>query len=524
MKMVKSLILGSAAGLLAMGGAQAADLPVKAKAVEYVRICSLYGAGFFYIPGTDTCIKLGGYLRVDTSFNASGAYNDPNWNGPGGQNNRLRNYFVARSRQDLNIDTRTATEYGVVRTFFDATFNWTTGDAIAGGTLGVYYAFIQFAGFTMGKAVSQFDTPWTGYPGGNQTSYLLGGHDDVTGINQLAYTASFGNGVSAAISLEDPSAYNQGGLYNVSSGPGGAVANVANTTAFLTSGSQAAQQFLQGIPGTNSYGGVAVPDIVGQLRVDQAWGLFQASVAAHNLHASYYGATPTFSEANGHPSDVWGWAGQLGLSIKNIPTGPGDTINFTAGYADGASRYVLGGVSPNNFAMFGSTGLPGVYQSLAVGMSGDGVFAGTNGLTNGTGISKSQVWGVRGAYIHNWDAYWNTALFGAYTAVSWGSTGRALICGGLGAANIASVGPTVCNPDFAFAQLGTITRWTPVKNLTFSGEILYTFLDQKNQGVIAPRDVVPNNNLIGATKPAGAAYEFKDQGTWTFGVRAQRTF
>ena len=69
MKMVKSLILGSAAGLLAMSGAQAADLPVKAKAVEYVRICSLYGAGFFYIPGTDTCIKLGGYLRVDTTFN-----------------------------------------------------------------------------------------------------------------------------------------------------------------------------------------------------------------------------------------------------------------------------------------------------------------------------------------------------------------------------------------------------------------------------------------------------------------------
>ena len=77
MKMVKSLILGSAAGLVAMSGAQAADLPVKAKAVEYVRICSLYGAGFFYIPGTDTCIKLGGYLRVETAFNGSvynGAY------------------------------------------------------------------------------------------------------------------------------------------------------------------------------------------------------------------------------------------------------------------------------------------------------------------------------------------------------------------------------------------------------------------------------------------------------------------
>ncbi|MGB7257197.1 MAG: porin, partial [Pseudolabrys sp.] len=28
-----------------------------AKPVQYVKICSLYGAGFYYIPGTDTCIK-----------------------------------------------------------------------------------------------------------------------------------------------------------------------------------------------------------------------------------------------------------------------------------------------------------------------------------------------------------------------------------------------------------------------------------------------------------------------------------
>src|ERR1700755_2975199 len=121
MKMVKSLILGSAAGIVAMAGAQAADLPVKAKAVEYVRICSPYGAGFFYIPGTDTCIKIGGYLRADTTFNGSVAYNSPACNAAAGQDNRLRNYYVARARQDLNIDTRTATEYGVVRTFFDTT-------------------------------------------------------------------------------------------------------------------------------------------------------------------------------------------------------------------------------------------------------------------------------------------------------------------------------------------------------------------------------------------------------------------
>ena len=69
MKMVKSLLLGSAAGLVAVAGAQAADLPVKAKPVEYVKICSLYGDGFYYIPGSQTCLKIAGYVRADYGYN-----------------------------------------------------------------------------------------------------------------------------------------------------------------------------------------------------------------------------------------------------------------------------------------------------------------------------------------------------------------------------------------------------------------------------------------------------------------------
>src|SRR6266487_790729 len=103
MKMIKSLILGSAAGLLAMSGAQAADLPVKAKAVEYVKICSLYGAGFWYIPGTDTCIKLGGYLRVDVLANTN-TDDTGNVAGQGGAKNRFTNGYTWRSREDLTID------------------------------------------------------------------------------------------------------------------------------------------------------------------------------------------------------------------------------------------------------------------------------------------------------------------------------------------------------------------------------------------------------------------------------------
>ena len=71
MRMVKSLLLGSAAGLVAVAGAQAADLPVKAKPVEYVKVCSLYGVGFYYIPGTDICMKLGGYVRFQQNFGAT---------------------------------------------------------------------------------------------------------------------------------------------------------------------------------------------------------------------------------------------------------------------------------------------------------------------------------------------------------------------------------------------------------------------------------------------------------------------
>src|SRR5258705_472659 len=87
MKMVKSLLLGSAAGLVAVAGAQAADLPVKAKPVEYVKVCSIYGAGFFYIPGTDTCIKIGGWVRAEYAFqtgNSEVPYNI----GSAGLNNR----------------------------------------------------------------------------------------------------------------------------------------------------------------------------------------------------------------------------------------------------------------------------------------------------------------------------------------------------------------------------------------------------------------------------------------------------
>ena len=88
MKMVRSLLLGSAAGLIAVAGAQAADLPVKAEPVEYVKICSLYGVGFYYIPGTDMCIKIGGWVRAEYAYGLSGSFTTGVFNGNANQADR----------------------------------------------------------------------------------------------------------------------------------------------------------------------------------------------------------------------------------------------------------------------------------------------------------------------------------------------------------------------------------------------------------------------------------------------------
>ena len=74
--------------------------------------------------------------------------------------------------------------------------------------------FIQFAGFTFGKSSSAYSTPWNGFPG-NINSNLLGGNNTDTGVNNIQYTAQFGNGVSASIGLDDPTVWNRTAVYNL---------------------------------------------------------------------------------------------------------------------------------------------------------------------------------------------------------------------------------------------------------------------------------------------------------------------
>jgi hypothetical protein len=436
----------------------------------------------------------------------------------------------------LTVDTRTATEYGVVRTFGQADFQFSTLgasrnpnvlntqlanntqllDAAGGGYVAVENAFIQFAGFTFGKSSSAFATPWHGYPG-NNSSFLLGGHDTVTGVNNIQYTAQFGNGVSATIGLDDPTVFHRTAIFNLTP------ATAANAAAFVQGPGLTATGVV-----SSAYAGVHAPEIVGNIRVDQAWGLFQISGSAHLVNASYNslgaaGAPTVFSEISGHPDDKWGGSVMAALQIKNIPTGPGDDIKIDATYAVGKTKDVIStsGASPN-FLIFSPQGggavATGAYQSVGFGATTDAVYLPV--AANGDGsLHLTKAWGVRGAFNHNWDPYWSTSLFGSYAGVRYDDTAKTYLCNAyLGASGgAATKSPDYsCNPDFNVSQLGAVTRWTPVKNLTFSAEVMWFHLDQKFAG----SSTIPAGF---APKPA-TVYNFADQDVLSFNVRAQRNF
>jgi hypothetical protein len=530
MNTIRNIILGSAASLLAIGAAQAADLPVKAKAVEYVRICSAYGPGFWYIPGTDTCMKIGGYLRADVTFNGS-IHGQPAWSGDLGQHNRYNDYFTDRSRMALTVDTRTATEYGVVRTFAQGNFQFSTLasntfnpnsvnmvapignaqllDTPGGGYVATEYIFIQFAGFTFGKSASAYASPWQGFPG-NLSSFLMGGQNTDTGVNNIQYTAQFGNGVTGTIGLDDPVIWDRTNVYNLSL--------ALNAT----------------LGGSNAYAGVHAPDIVGNIRVDQAWGLFQISADAHEVSGSYNvlntagapagatglaGAAPTgFSEISGHPDTKWGGSVQAALNIKNIPTGAGDDIKMDVSYAKGNTKNVIStAASSPSFAMFGSSGRADAYQSIGFGSTTDAVylpaFAGGDGS-----LHLTESYGIRGAFNHNWDPHWTTSLYGSYSAVRYDGTAKTYMCANYLPGKAPSADYS-CNPDFNVSQLGVVTRWTPVKNLTFSAEVQWFHLDQKFTGTAALTPSAPKPGVA-----QGARYEFKDQDAVQLELRVQRNF
>ena len=202
---IKSLLLGSAAALLAVSGARAADAVVVAEPepAEYVKICDVYGAGYFYIPGTETCLRIGGYVRYDAGFGDVGSFDGAR------ANDRLdgeeQDTWRKQARFTLKTWTGQETELGTLKTYTETRFNFGNGDGsdlARNSGISLNFAWIQLGGLRVGKDESAFDT-FTGYAGNViQDTLVPYGEFDT---NLISYTFDAGNGFSAIVSLEQGS-------------------------------------------------------------------------------------------------------------------------------------------------------------------------------------------------------------------------------------------------------------------------------------------------------------------------------
>jgi len=538
MKMVKSLLLGSAAGLVAVAGAQAADLPVKAKPVQYVKICTLYGDGYYYIPGSDTCIKIGGYVRADYGWNVTGA-RTPQYSSVGGARDRTASEFTTRHRANVQIDTRTQTQYGTLRTLTSLHFQ----NENISESFNLARGFIQWAGFTFGHAVSYSDT-WAISDSWHYAQQQNNSDTGANGTNLIAYTWELGNGYSLTVGADERRTK--------------ALANLS-VLSTLRVGSEP----------VSTFAGERWPDANISFKVDQAWGYWTVAAVMHDVRATYYACTGTAASTLGvvtqcgSPADATGWGVMTGAEFKLPFIAPGDRFGFNARYAVGASGYG-GGSNLSSPGLFASG------NNVAIGWITDGVFtgntcvgslpftaSGTAGAATGTtvgsigttcnaaSIQLTTTWTVGAGFEHNWTDTLKSSFTGAYSAVRYNNTAKGMftsyvcpaqtfnttgVLTGGGQGGIANV--TNCDPDYSFFQGGIRTQWTPLAGFYLGVDVFYTHVwtafggGTANVNGFTAGASSGNLNILQPIVGArpGGIYTINNQGIFGAVFRAQRNY
>jgi len=406
MKLFKSLLLGSAAGLIAVSGASAADLGVKKPApVEYVKVCSAHGAGFFYIPGSDVCMQISGRVRAEYLY--ASPYT------------RADDASSFRGHGRINVDVRQTTQYGLLRAF--VRMEQYANNGRYAGTAGLpgfaregdilNKAFIQFytgtAGFfTAGRSVSFFDF----YANNDNYTRLPGSDRD--NVNLFAYTATFGGGFSATLAVEDT--YSR------------RITAVGGVT----------------------YAGQRMPDVVGNLRVDQAWGSAQLSGAVHQMFLADR-VPAAVNAARPFVDTSYGWAIQGGVKINLPMIAAGDTLWLQAAYGQGAVDYAGATRYAADAAAFGSM---------------RGIVANADGYVNALGqVKKANSWSVVGSFVHNFTPSIQAAIYGGYGSVEY---------------------PGASAANYKTYAVGGRINWIPVRNFTIGTEVMYNVIDPRGRVTI----------------------------------------
>ncbi|WP_371349101.1 porin [Ancylobacter sp. IITR112] len=336
--------------MLLGGGGAGAAELPTPESARHMRRCLAEGPGFFYSPDTDTCLRLGGYLWNETYANSYTNYPAAN----------ARSYWV--STFGLLTDARTQTDYGTLRSYTDLRIIWRTaepwGETVTDGArFDPYDIHIEFAGFTFGYLQSFFDF----YANANVMGTDPATIGDQTQLPVLGYSWRLAEGFVAQFSLEGSAQRDNGILPVVASG-----AEIAADDA------------------TDPGGAARWPEFVATFGQSGDWGNFQLSGALHQI------AQAPASERTGASTDEWGYALQAGVMVNLPMLGTGDTLYLQAAYADGATSY-LGLIDPS-----GRFSAPDAFRRR------DGSLVRVRG------------WSAVGQYLHNWNARWNSAVFGGY--------------------------------------------------------------------------------------------------------------
>ncbi|KZL16784.1 Porin omp2b precursor [Pseudovibrio axinellae] len=291
--------------LLSFGvAAQATDLPKPVfdseaeplnlvEPMDYVQVCDAYGEGYFYIPGTQTCLRLSGRVRTEAQYRR---FPDkptmwggvPNTEASGRDLNSMR----FRARSYIRMDARSETEFGFVRAFSELRATVDSDSERYGDSpvMDLDKAYIQFGGFTVGRTGSLFDF-FTGATFGSV-------HRDWSDANSwtAAYTEVFDDGLSVTVSLEDP-VYRAHGVFTE-------------------------------VGGENGQAGNKIPDVVAAFRLDGEWGSAKVAGAVTNIR-------PEAAYASGEV----GWALGAGAIIYLPQMGSQDAMALQFQYGNGAVSY-----------------------------------------------------------------------------------------------------------------------------------------------------------------------------------------
>ena len=471
MKMVKSLLLGTAALFAGSFSVQAADLAA-AEPVEYVKICDAYGAGYFFIPGSsDTCLRISGYVRAYFAYQ--------------GRNQNQSSTGFGNGAGDI-VNPVIVNAGGVLGTA--GIIGNATNNALTYGNYGAVGNDIalQAAGAAAGASAGAIQTGAlaTARLNGLGANYVLFGNAEtsdqyVSGIRALLrfdartktewgllrsffeFAAASSNAARNGTGLQVRYGFVQFGP--LTAGVTDSFFNFETTNAFLSPYGDRSQRLpvlaytaslgngvsvtlsaeesgvTGGIGGSTSNlvnsgawvrRSVQLPDGIANIRVAQSWGTAQISGAIAQYRFANTSCTAPFAFGATCTANRVGWAVSGGVQINLPAIAKGDTFLIQGTYAEGALSY-LGNVTSQSY------------------------FGNANGV--GT-VTARTGWAVVGEFNHFFTPAIRASIIGGYTR--------------LGRNPPANFGANTVNLREAWNIYGQLF-WTPVRGFDVGVEVFY---------------------------------------------------